>query len=120
MKAVPHLLAESEESEPRTKTTYSAASLLAHDVRNWLTALQMYCDLLQTCARDDARYPEWTHELSAALRRGKELMASLLEHAQKAHEPQPFGPEDCAANRRTAWSGCEDDCCSVACPTTQN
>lgn len=88
MKSAPHLLAESEESEPRTKRSYSAASLLAHDVRNWLTVLQMYCDLLRTCGRRDVRYPEWTRELSAALRRGKELVGSLLEHAQNTHEPE--------------------------------
>ncbi|HET9087339.1 MAG TPA: HAMP domain-containing sensor histidine kinase [Acidobacteriaceae bacterium] len=88
MKAVPHLLAESEESEPRTKLPYSAASLLAHDARNWLTVLQMYCDLLRTCGREDVRYPEWTRELSAALRRGKKLVGSLLEQAQKTHRPE--------------------------------
>ncbi len=97
MKSAPHLLSEREVSEPRTKTTYSAASLLAHDVRNWLTVLHMYCDLLGTCGQRDARYPEWTRELSAALRRGEELVESLLEHAQATHGPEGMLRRTCLA-----------------------
>jgi len=55
------------------------AHLLAHDARNWLTVLQVYCDLLQTSGAVDERYRSWIDELSAAVTRGHRLVGSLLD-----------------------------------------
>lgn len=55
---------------------------LAHDARNWLTALQMYCDLLRTSGVVADRGQQWMEELSSAVERGYGLVDSLLECAQ--------------------------------------
>jgi signal transduction histidine kinase len=68
------------------KDFYSPASLLAHDTRNWLTVLQMYCDLLQTCGVEDAPYQSWIRELATAVGRGQGLVASLLD---AVNNPEP-------------------------------
>lgn len=61
-----------------------AASHLAHDARNWLTVLQVYCDLLRSsgAVADDGR--TWMEELSRAVERGQELVTSLLDSAQSS------------------------------------
>lgn len=64
------------------KQSYPPANLLAHDTRNWLTVLQMYCDLLQTCGAADVRYRDWIDELAAAVVRGQGLVTSLLDSVQ--------------------------------------
>lgn len=68
------------------KSKPSAATFLAHDTRNWLTVLQMYCDLLRTGGAGDARFPDWIEELSAAVDRGQALVISLIESAQSCHD----------------------------------
>jgi signal transduction histidine kinase len=55
---------------------------LAHDVRNWLTVLQVYCDLLRTSATVAGDVRKWIEELSCAVERGQGLVTSLLDSAQ--------------------------------------
>lgn len=64
------------------KNCCSPASLLVHDTRNWLTVLQMYCGLLQSCGAEDTRYQNWIDELATAVGRGQGLVASLLDSVQ--------------------------------------
>lgn len=92
-----------ERKQPRLrqeKDFYSSASLLAHDTRNWLTVLQMYCDLLQTCAVEDARYHSWIHELATAVRRGQRLVASLLD---TVHNLTPGKAQTAPQNSATSF-----------------
>lgn len=79
----PQEIGEPGQRQPRRKASvHSPASLLAHDTRNWLTVLQVYCDLLQTSGAVDARYQDWINELAAAVGRGQGLVASLLDSVQ--------------------------------------
>lgn len=55
---------------------------LAHDARNWLTVLQVYCDLLRTSGAVASGYRSWMDELAAAVERGQGLVASLLDSLQ--------------------------------------
>ena len=71
----------------RKKSTPSPTSLLAHDTRNWLTVLRVYCDLLQTSGAVDARSQGWIDELSATVDRGKELVVSLLDSVPGGGQP---------------------------------
>ncbi len=57
---------------------------LAHDARNWLTVLQVYCDLLRTSGAVADGYQNWIEELSSAVERGHGLVASLLDSAGEA------------------------------------
>jgi signal transduction histidine kinase len=69
---------------------------LAHDARNWLTALQVYCDLLRSPGAVAHPYQPWIEELSGAVERGKGLVLSLLDSLQPpAHSDagSVHGPE---------------------------
>ncbi len=68
------------------KSGAASASYLAHDTRNWLTVLQMYCDLLRTPGAVASGHQNWIDELSGAVERGQELVASLLDSVQEAHQ----------------------------------
>lgn len=67
----------------------SDARYLAHDVRNWLTTLQVYCDLLRTSGVIASGYERWIEELSGAVRRGHGLVASMLESMEHAQNQTP-------------------------------
>jgi signal transduction histidine kinase len=69
----------------------AAASHLAHDARNWLTVLQVYCDLLRTSGAVAGNGRKWIEELSNAIERGQGLVTSLLDSAQTLG-PQPSAP----------------------------
>lgn len=60
----------------------SQTNFLAHDTRNWLTVLQVYCDLMQTPGGTDQEYRTWMNELAAAVDRGQGLVLSLLDALQ--------------------------------------
>jgi two-component system, cell cycle sensor histidine kinase and response regulator CckA len=60
----------------------AAASHLAHDARNWLTVLQVYCDLLRSSGAVAGHGRTWMEELSNAVERGQGLVTSLLDSAQ--------------------------------------
>ncbi len=75
--------------QDRTTETLKA-DYLAHDTRNWLTVLQVYCDLLRTSGAVAHGYEKWINELSSAVERGHGLVASLLA---SVHIPGPVsGP----------------------------
>ncbi len=61
---------------------------LAHDVRNWLTVLQVYCDLLRTSDTVAGDGRKWIEELSGAVERGQGLVTSLLDSAQVSEPPR--------------------------------
>ena len=73
-----------------------AANHLAHDARNWLTVLQVYCDLLRNSGAVAANGRDWMEELSNAVERGQGLVTSLLESAQASTPLEP-SPRDKAA-----------------------
>lgn len=62
----------------------AAASHLAHDARNWLTVLQVYCDLLRSSGAVAGHGRTWMDELSNAVERGQGLVTSLLDSAQNS------------------------------------
>lgn len=61
---------------------------LAHDARNWLTVLQVYCDLLRSPGVVARGYEPWVTELSGAVERGHHLIASMLKSLPQ-QEPLP-------------------------------
>ncbi|MGB8478035.1 MAG: HAMP domain-containing sensor histidine kinase [Acidobacteriaceae bacterium] len=67
----------------------AAASHLAHDARNWLTVLQVYCDLLRTSGAVAGNGRKWIEELSNAIERGQGLVTSLLDSAHTLGSQQP-------------------------------
>lgn len=71
----------------------AAASHLAHDARNWLTVLQVYCDLLRTSGAVAGNGRKWIEELSNAIERGQGLVTSLLDSAQTLGS-QPSAPQE--------------------------
>lgn len=71
----------------------AAASHLAHDARNWLTVLQVYCDLLRTSGTVAGNGRTWIEELSNAVERGQGLVASLLDSVQAGAPLQPSSPQ---------------------------
>lgn len=75
----------------------TAASHLAHDARNWLTVLQVYCDLLRNSGAVSCDGRTWMEELSNAVERGQELVTSLLDSAQASAPPQPSAPQAVSA-----------------------
>ena len=78
----------------------TAASHLAHDARNWLTVLQVYCDLLRSSGAVASKGRTWMEELSNAVERGQGLVTSLLDSAQiPAIESSPM--EETAAGPKT-------------------
>jgi signal transduction histidine kinase len=55
------------------------SSHLAHDARNCLTVLRIYCDLLRASGAIRSGYEQWLEELAGAVERGQQLMDSLLD-----------------------------------------
>ena len=68
------------------KSGAEEASYLAHDTRNWLTVLRMYCDLLRTPGAVASGHRRWIDELSGAVERGQGLVASLLNSVEEASQ----------------------------------
>ena len=68
----------------------AAAWHLAHDARNWLTVLQVYCDLLRSSGAVAGHGRPWMEELSSAVERGQSLVTSLLEFTQIASTRESF------------------------------
>jgi signal transduction histidine kinase len=81
--------------EPRA----TAASYLAHDARNWLTVLQVYCDLLRSSDAVVGKGRMWIEELSHAVERGQGLVMSLLDSAE-ASAAQPSTPPLAAQEKK--------------------
>ena len=77
----------------------AAASHLAHDARNWLTVLQVYCDLLRSSGAVAGHGRTWIDELSNAVERGQGLVTSLLDCGQNF---APLGPLPCKKGGRRA------------------
>ena len=75
----------------------AAASHLAHDARNWLTVLQVYCDLLRSSGAVAGHGRTWMDELSNAVERGQGLVTSLLDSAQIASTRESSPVERAAA-----------------------
>lgn len=73
-------------------------SHLAHDARNWLAALQMYCDLLRTSGVVAAEGEKWMREFSRAVERGYGLVDSLLNAAQSADPLPHLAPKKVASS----------------------
>jgi signal transduction histidine kinase len=57
---------------------------LAHDARNWLTVLQVYCDLLRSPENTPEETARWAAELAGAVDRGQSLLEGLLHNAAPA------------------------------------
>ncbi len=77
----------------------AAASHFAHDVRNWLTVLRVYCDLLRTSGTVAGNGRTWIEELASAVERGQGLVASLLNSAQASAPPRSSTPQAVAPPR---------------------
>ena len=75
----------------------AAASHLAHDARNWLTVLQVYCDLLRSSGAVAGHGRTWIDELSNAVERGQGLVTSLLDSAQNSAPPESSPAKQAAA-----------------------
>lgn len=69
------------------------ANRLAHDARNWLTVLQVYCDLLRSSGAVARHGRAWIEELSNAVARGQGLVTALLHSAQSAAAQEPSSAE---------------------------
>lgn len=73
-----------------------ASSHLAHDARNWLTVLNMYCDLLRDSYAVSCDGRIWIEELSNAVERVQGLVTSLLDVARTSMPPRsPVEEEAC-------------------------
>lgn len=79
----------------------AAASHLAHDARNWLTVLQVYCDLLRSSGAVAANGRNWMEELSNAVERGQGLVTSLLDSAQNSAPTESSPVHPAAAGPKT-------------------
>lgn len=79
----------------------AAASHLAHDARNWLTVLRVYCDLLRNSDALMGQGRTWMNELSNAVERGQGLVTSLLDSAQIAASGESSSVEPPAAGPKT-------------------
>ena len=79
----------------------TVASHLAHDARNWLTVLQVYCDLLRSSGAVAGHGRIWMDELSNAVARGQGLVTSLLDSAQIASTKEASPAEATAAEPKT-------------------
>lgn len=71
---------------PASGSGAEEATHLAHDTRNWLTTLRIYCDLLRTSGAVKTGYERWMEELSGSVERGQDLVASLLESLEMAEQ----------------------------------
>ncbi|MHB1795969.1 MAG: ATP-binding protein [Acidobacteriaceae bacterium] len=69
---------------------------LAHDAHNWLTVLQLYCDLLRTSGVVAGNGQKLIDELSSAVERGHGLVDSLLDSVQSAGPVHRDPPEEVA------------------------
>lgn len=69
---------------------------LAHDARNWLTVLQVYCDLLRSPENTPEETARWAAELAGAVDRGQRLVEALVEGAA----PAPAGGAGTSAGQR--------------------
>jgi signal transduction histidine kinase len=78
-----------------------SASHLAHDARNWLTVLQVYCDLLRSSGAVADNGRTWMEELSNAVERGQGLVASLLDSVQSSAPLESSTMEGAAAGSKT-------------------
>ena len=81
----------------------AAASHLAHDARNWLTVLQVYCDLLRSSGAVAGHGRTWIDELSNAVERGQGLVTSLLDSAQNSAPPES-SPQKRRPLGRRCWT----------------
>ena len=79
----------------------AAASHLAHDARNWLTVLRVYCDLLRSSGAVAGKGRTWIEELSNAVERGQGLVTSLLDSAQISATPESSSANETAAGSKT-------------------
>ncbi|HTU49916.1 MAG TPA: HAMP domain-containing sensor histidine kinase [Acidobacteriaceae bacterium] len=79
----------------------TAVNHLAHDARNWLTVLQVYCDLLRSSGTVAGHGRTWIEELSNAVERGQGLVTSLLDSAQIASMRESSTVETAAAGPNT-------------------
>ncbi len=75
-----------------TETSTVEARHLAHDARNWLTVLQVYCDLLRTSRTVTEEGRPWLDELAGAVERGNGLVDSLMGLAQSALQSESQAP----------------------------
>lgn len=95
---------EMAQHEDQNMARNMEASSLAHDARNWLTVLQVYCDLLHTSGPGASGYQKWIEELSTAVTRGYDLVASLLHSVQDAQPGSGsinFTPQDAFSRQRS-------------------
>jgi signal transduction histidine kinase len=93
----PHTLSAGTPEEQRA----TAASHLAHDARNWLTVLQVYCDLLRSSGAVAGKGRTWMEELSNAVERGQGLVTSLLDSAQISGTVESSSVDETAAAPKT-------------------
>ncbi|MHB1937498.1 MAG: sensor histidine kinase [Acidobacteriaceae bacterium] len=70
----------------------TAGSHLAHDARNWLTVLRVYCDLLRASGTVAGEGLRWMEELSNAVERGQGLVTSLLDCTMDSAPRSPSSP----------------------------
>lgn len=73
--------------------TFEQPGHLAHDARNCLTVLRVYCDLLRSSGAIRKGYEPWMDELAGAVERGQNLMDSLLDSVA-ASRPMGLRRED--------------------------
>ena len=55
---------------------------LAHDARNWLTVLGVYCDLLRSSGVEAGDHQQWVEDLARAVDHGRTLVLSLVERVE--------------------------------------
>jgi|GEM_PF-7117021 len=55
---------------------------LAHDARNWLTVLGVYCDLLRSSGAEPGDHQQWVEDLTHTVDRGRTLVLSLVESVE--------------------------------------
>ena len=75
----------------------AGANHLAHDARNWLTVLRVYCDLLRTSGAVGRSGRAWLEELSNAVERGHGLVTSLLDSAHASASLSSAPPVEATA-----------------------
>lgn len=75
------------------------ASQFAHDARNWLTVLGVYCDLLRSSGAINVGYEPWMDELAGAIERGRGLVEGLLDSLAGGEKTdRPIGRSVATAN----------------------
>jgi signal transduction histidine kinase len=81
------------------------ANRLAHDTRNWLTILQVYCDLLRTSGAVASGYETWIDELSGAVERGHGLVDSLLHSVEATEDAIPIRVDRATGKKQETPNG---------------